>query len=217
MEYKTHVYTHYSLPADILQQYGEERYKCFQPDDPYVNLDHKNKTEFDKFDAGVSSPLYLVVTADDGPGHGSRLVTCSRFISTMEEYDLEADSWSYMTNGIQLPKAPHICENTRLVTKSSNTLEGMIANGLMIMKMCELCRSYGYTRVLGVTPVVGVEWVQKRGGNIETIGTPYHSERDQYPLIIAMSHIDSAHFDMGLNIFKLGLGQRAISQISVAA
>ena len=216
MNYDTHVYTYNSLPADLLLQYGKLRYRSFKPDDPYVNLDHINKTEFDRFDKGLSDPIYIMITADDGPAGNLRLVSAMRFISCDAEYDLEHPSWSYLTEGVELPKSPSICETTRWVGKSSNTTEGMISTGLLNMATVNLAKSQGWTQTLGSPAEAGANWLRKRGAIVEQFGEPCFLEREGYTIQLTLVDLDERYFKIGLDMFVQGVGQSAISRISIA-
>ena len=55
------VYTKSTLPKSIMNQFGALRYKCFLPDDPYVNMDNVRKVEFDHFDQ-QDTTIYIMVT-----------------------------------------------------------------------------------------------------------------------------------------------------------
>ena len=216
MEYNTHVYTYKSLPNDLLMQYGKMRYGSFQPDDPNVTwMDHKNKIELDRFDEGLSEPLYLMVTANDGPKGRSRLVTGMRFIGCDKEYDLEHSSWSYLTDGVNLPKSPNIVETTRWVGKSSNSEEGMVTTGLLNMRMVELGKEMGWTKTIGSPTEMGSNWCRKRGAKVIHLGQPWYSPREKANIQLTIIDIDEFYFKMGFEMLQEGMGLRSISRLSL--
>lgn len=215
MNYETYTYAHKTLPHDLLLQYGRLRYNSFSNDDPYVNLDHKNKTEFDIFDDGVSDPFYVMVTADDGPSGSQRLVSAMRFIGCDKYYDIEQPSWSYLTDGVELPKSPEICESSRWVGKSSNTREGLISSGLLNMATMDLAAEQGWLKTLGAPAEAGSNWLKKRGATVEHLGKPHYSEHDDYTIQLTLVGLDEIYFKLAMDMFTKGVGQKAIARVSL--
>src|SRR6478609_7582781 len=96
------------IPPSLLKQYGKLRYACFAVDDPYVRMNHHDRTELDHFDQ-LPTTLHLVVTSKQ-PNRPKKLVSAVRLISTVEDYDLEQPSWGYLTAKLDLPKANNVVE-----------------------------------------------------------------------------------------------------------
>jgi hypothetical protein len=55
------IYNAENMPTEVRRQYARLRYECFEPDDPYVNMDNVNRLEQDHFDQHPAT-VYIVVT-----------------------------------------------------------------------------------------------------------------------------------------------------------
>src|SRR5690606_15023551 len=131
----THVYTPKTVPSELMKQYGQLRYKCFKPEDPYVNLDHQQLVEFDRFDE-CHDTIYIMVVADQTKSFKqSQLMSAMRLRPTLTDYELEMDSYRYLTNDIALPKEAGIYEGSRWVGRSSRTTEGKLSTAMLITKL----------------------------------------------------------------------------------
>lgn len=217
--FKTQIFTAVSAPIDLKRQYGQLRYPCFSNSDPFVNQDHIEKTEFDRFDQ-CESTIYIMVTQADALTGTERLISAVRLMSTANDYDLAAPSWGYLTDGIALPKTSDTFDGSRWVGRSSRTLEGMASTGLLVMAIVNVAKERGFKQLIGATNALAAEWFASRDVDIEILSEPYYSERDNAYLIVATYPVDDELYQAGLELFNLafehGLAESNIEHSTAA-
>ena len=124
---RIHHYNGDEVKENLMRQYGHERWKCFDPDDPYVNMDNQRQLEFDQFDY-LASTRYILITVEQ-PNREEKLVCGMRLIPTLEAYDLEQPSWNYLTLGREPIKSGGIIETGRWVGQSRKSQYGELYTG----------------------------------------------------------------------------------------
>jgi N-acyl-L-homoserine lactone synthetase len=173
------------VPPGLLKQYGRLRYDCFAVDDPYVCMNHQNRTELDHFDE-LPTTMYLMVISKQA-GHPKKLVSAVRLIPTVEAYDLEQPSWSYLTNHFALPKANNVVEGSRWVGKSSRTYEGKLSTALLMLQLYQCAIEHEFNQLLGVVALKSQEWFEKRNTNLQASEVRHQTATDGEILITTIN------------------------------
>ncbi len=207
------VYNKSSLPASILKQYGALRYKCFLPDDPYVNMDNIRKVEFDHFDQ-QDTTIYIMVTLKK-KNHPTELVSAVRLIPTTGDYELEMDSYRYLTGGVELPKSPDIYESNRWVGKSSRTYLGQMSTALLMMRMYQLSLEMGFSELIGTITTKGEEWLQKRESATDRASDTYHVEEEDIDILVSRIPMDETFASTGKQLMVDAMQSVSIQHLSV--
>jgi N-acyl-L-homoserine lactone synthetase len=208
------IYTGNLVPPALLKQFGRLRYDCFDVNDPYVLMNHQDKTELDGFDR-LPTTLHLMVTSKQ-PRQAKKLVSAVRLIPTTEEYDLEQPSWSYLTDRVQLPKAGNIVEGSRWVGKSSRTYEGTISTALLMLQLYQLSRDKGFDQLIGVIAAKSETWLNKRqAGNLSS-ASRYSTERDG-EILVTTINLDQQFLNSARQLMLQSMEFWSVSQIAVAA
>ncbi|MCB1614502.1 MAG: hypothetical protein KDI30_00670 [Pseudomonadales bacterium] len=184
------LYTPATLPADLRLQYGHLRYQCFEEDDPNLNMDRINKVEFDHFDHAPDT-RYILVTQKHPDFSPPTLVSAVRLIPTTGHYELEMDSYRYLTQGVALPKSPLIWEGNRWVGKSSHTALGKLSTGLLLLKLFQLSQQFGFNQLIGTITTKGEAWLGKRNASLQRNSDIYTVERENIDILISLIDINA--------------------------
>lgn len=207
-------YTGTTIPDALLRQYGKLRYQCFEPDDPYLKMDQDQKIELDHFD-GYPSTIYIMVTSKEH-GKQTRLVSAVRLIPTIEPYDLEQPSWSYLTNSITLPKDQSIYEGSRWVGKSSRTYEGMLSTALLMLQISQLAQDLQFNQILGVVAAKGEAWINKRHAGNQKTGVRFPTKKDGEILITTLD-VNQEFTHSAKTMMLQAMDFFSVSEIAVSA
>ncbi|WP_101759567.1 acyl-homoserine-lactone synthase [Oceanicoccus sp. KOV_DT_Chl] len=203
---QTRLYIATQTPVHLKQQYGQLRYQCFDPDDPYVNMNHQQQIELDHFDQQPST-IYIMITETTAKGQDS-LISAVRFLPTIYDYELEASSYQYLTHGTKLPKSPTIWESSRWVGKSSRTRLGQLSTGLLSVAMYELAQQKAFSAIIGVITSKAKRWMNARELNTRQTSELYRSERDNTDLMIQTTTIDISMYQMGMTMLQSAMGNK---------
>lgn len=200
------------IPAALLKQYGKLRYTCFAPDDPYVQMNHQDKTELDHFDTKPTT-LHILVTSKQ-PKHPKKLVSAIRLIPTTEDYDLEQPSWGYLTDNIALPKQTHIVEGSRWVGKSSRTYEGALSTALLMLQLYQVAHERGFHQLIGVIAAKSEAWLNKRNTDVHAASHRHSAERDGDILVTTMA-LDQQFVNAAKNMMLQSMDFSLVKEIAV--
>ena len=184
-----------TIPSSLKHQFGLLRYKCFQKDDPNVNLDHENAVEFDHFDEKPSTIYAMVVDSN------ANLIAAMRLIPTTEQYELESESYRYMTDKIALPKDKQIFEGSRWVCRGWGTMRGDIASGLLMMRLYRLGQEYGFNKVIGVQTTVAEQTHSEMEVNSERASDYVRTDRDKDRLMVSYTFMNDQYHRAGKDKF----------------
>lgn len=199
--------------AQLKLQYGRLRYPCFSADDPYVRLDHQRSLELDHFDQRPDT-TYLMVTADGGR-QPARLVSAVRLIPTLADYELEMDSYRYLTAGIDLPKAADTVEGSRWVGRSSRSQEGMISTGLLMLSLHQWARRQGVQQLIGTISTKSEQWLARRATAHDRHSAAYYSARDDLTILVSRIDLDQRFLEAGKALLVNGLAESHIADLGV--
>lgn len=208
------VYPGDSLSPALLKQYGKLRYQCFAHDDPYVNMNHREKTELDHFDTRATT--WHVIVCKKAPRRAKSLVSAVRLIPTTEPYDLQQPSWSYLTDSIQLPRQANVVEGSRWVGKSSRTYEGTLSTALLMLKLYQLSREQGFDQMIGVIAAKGEAWLRKREAGETTVESRHLTQRDGEIMVTRMA-LDEYFLSAARQMMLQSLDFCSVSEISVSS
>lgn len=206
-------YTGSQIPPSLLKQYGRLRYACFAVDDPYVRMNHHDRTELDHFDH-LPTTLHLLVTSKQ-PGQSKKLVSAVRLIPTVQDYDLEQPSWEYLTAKIDLPKARNVVEGSRWVGKSSRTYEGALSTALLMLHLYQLAQEKGFDQLIGVIASKSETWLNKRHAGIQPAASRHHTERDGEILVTTLA-LNRLFVDGAKNLLLDSMEFGYVKEIAVA-
>lgn len=213
----THVYTPATVPFTLLKQYGQLRYKCFKAEDPYVNLDHQEQTELDHFDQDANT-LYIMVVAVQisSPGH-AQLMSAVRLRPTLLNYELEMDSYHYLTNNITLPKEAEVYEGSRWVGRSSRSTEGMLSTAMLVTKLFHLATEMSFREIIGTISTLSENWMAKRQAATRRHSELYHSERDKLDILVSRIQINEDFLGMANLLLQSVLREINLETVSISA
>ncbi|HQQ62530.1 MAG TPA: acyl-homoserine-lactone synthase [Pseudomonadales bacterium] len=203
-----------SIPPALLKQYGKLRYKCFDPNDPYLKMDHDRMIELDHFDTRPST-IHIMVTSKRARSP-KQLVSAVRLIPTLEEYDLEQPSWSYLTGSITLPKSSEVMEGSRWVGKSSRTYEGTLSTALLMLQLYQLSREKNFDRIIGVIAEKSEQWLEKREANASAGSTRHFTGRDGN-IMVSHINIDRSFLEASRRMMLSSMEEWSITHTAVAA
>lgn len=197
-----------NAPANLKKEFGEARYRVFNKDDPYANLNHEDKTEFDAYDERDTT-LYIFAVVEVG-GDQSLLVGV-RALPTLFGYELENKSWSYMTDeifdGHELPKSPTIFESMRWVGVSMKRNDRKIGDGLAMMGLHQAGKDYGFTEIFGVTTTRAQKFMDREGYTNYSITPLIDTGRDGDTLEINYQVLDEAFLRIATKKYKDALAK----------
>lgn len=213
----THIYTPSTVPPSLLKQYGQLRYKCFKPEDPYVTLNHQEETELDHFDQDPTT-LYIMVVAVQvtSPGQ-AQLMSAVRLRPTLADYELEMDSYRYLTDGITLPKEASVYEGSRWVGRSSRSTEGMLSTAMLVTKLFHLATEMSFREIIGTISTLSENWMAKRQASTRRDSDLYHSERDKLDILVSRIQVNEDFLGMANLLLKTVLREINLETISISA
>lgn len=207
-------FTGNTINPALLKQYGRLRYQCFAKDDPYVQMNHTDRTELDHFDTRPETRHILVSKKE--PGRPRALVSAVRLIPTLQPYDLEQPSWSYLTSELDLPKADNVVEGSRWVGKSSRHYEGTLSTALLMLQLYQLSREQGFDRMIGVIAAKGEAWLRKRQAGSTHVTSRYVNDRDGEIMVTEIA-LDSHFLTAARQMMMQSMDTWSVSEIAVAA
>lgn len=212
----THIYTPATVPLPLLKQYGQLRYKCFKTEDPYVDLNHEDKTELDHFDQDAST-LYIMVVAVGvaSPGQ-AELMSAVRLRPTLMNYELEMDSYRYLTDGITLPKEAGVYEGSRWVGRSSRSTEGMLSTAMLVTKLFHLAIEMSFHEIVGTISTLSENWMAKRQATTQRHSDLYHSERDKLDILVSRIQINEDFLGMANLLLQSVLREINLETVSIS-
>lgn len=197
------------VPDALLTQFGKLRYKCFDPDDPNVNMDKQNKMELDHFDRSEHL-RYVFITRFDNDGN-ERLACGMRLIPTTHDYELEMSSYRYLTRDSALPKSRNIVEAGRWVGLKYNTPAGQLLVGLLNREFYHWAIQQGIESYVGVITTHHEAFFLEQGITIERLTEPYALGNGQ-SIIAIKTELDSFYDALSLRQFQAGMqADRAIN------
>lgn len=211
----THVYTPTNVPALLLKQYGQLRYKCFKPEDPYVTLNHQDKTELDHFDRD-NHTLYIMVVAVQDYGQ-TELMSAVRLRPTLVDYELEMESYQYLTDGITLPKETGVYEGSRWVGRSSRSTEGMLSTAMLVTKLFHLATEMSFREIVGTISTLSENWLAKRQAATKRHSELFHSERDKLDILVSRIQVNEDFLGMAHLLLQSVLRETNLDTISISA
>lgn len=213
----THIYTPTTVPFTLLKQYGQLRYKCFKPEDPYVTLDHQEETELDHFDQD-SSTLYIMVVAVQVASPGQvQLMSAVRLRPTLAAYELEMDSYRYLTDGVTLPKEAGVYEGSRWVGRSSRSTEGMLSTAMLVTKLFHLATEMSFREIIGTISTLSENWMAKRQATAQRHSELYHSERDKLDILVSRIQVNEEFLGMANLLLQSVLREINLETVSISA
>ncbi len=189
--YKSQIFSATHAPFDLRLQYGTMRYHSFTKDDPFLNMNHINKVEFDKFDEREST-LFIFAWAENKTGGKRELISAVRLIPTVLDYDLEADSWSYLTEGLNLPKTPEIFEYSRWVAQPKPRTPCQICTSRLGIELYHLGQRLGIKQFIGVATTALTQYMKNKGLTLESLTAPISTDRDDDTLEVYIQDLDLA-------------------------
>lgn len=196
------------VPADLKFQYGQLRYNAFSKDDPFVNLCHNTRTEFDRYDK-MDTTLYIMATAQRE--HVRELIVACRCLPTLFDYELEMPSWSYLTDhiieGESLPKSGKVFESMRWVTVPRKRSEAHVGAGIVAVGMYQAGLDYGFKEIIGVTTGQVIEFIKRQGKTTRSITPPLRNERDKDSLEIHYQILDEAFLRASIETYEQALAR----------
>ena len=201
-------------PEKLLLQYGQMRYRCFSPDDPNVSMDNQRQVEFDQFDINGDT-RYIMITATDSAGN-EKLVSAMRFIPTLSHYDLEQDSYRYLTAGCELPKCKDIIETSRWVGESTRTANGELILGLMNRETCMWGRANGYRAILGVVNMRFEDWFLSRNITIKRC-SPLHEMAEGGTIAMVQIELDDSFLAAANQQIVNAISSQSLSSIRLTS
>jgi len=210
----TSVFTPGTVPATLSYQYGQMRYKCFTKDDPNVNMNHDNETEFDHFDSDEQTRYIMVYVHNNG--QPQELMSALRLRPTLLDYELEMPSYLYLTENISLPKDSKVYEGNRWVGKSSRTSEGMLSTAMLISKLYHLSHELSFNEIIGTISTLSENWLGKRSAKSERSCAAYHSERDKLDILVSRIKVDESFLEAGNMLLQSALKEINFEQIMFA-
>jgi N-acyl-L-homoserine lactone synthetase len=211
---KTSVYNSQTMPENIFMQYGKLRYMCFRPDDPNVNMDHRRKIEMDRFDVDRGT-FYITVVESKNSGRQENLLSAVRLRSTLLDYELEMDSYKYLTRDITLPKSDKIMEGNRWVGKSSNSAIGKFSTAMLLTKLFELSRELEFNKIIGTISTLGQSWLNKRQIVVDKNSNIYHVDEDNIDILISTFDVDNNLLNLSKKLFSDAIHDLSIESISL--
>lgn len=212
----THVYTPATIPSTLLKQYGQLRYKCFKPEDPYVNLNHHDRTELDHFDQD-SHTLYIMIVAVHVSSPGQiQLMSAVRLRPTLLDYELEMDSYRYLTDSITLPKKADVYEGSRWVGRSSRSTEGMLSTAMLVTKLFHLATEISFREIIGTISTLSENWMSKRQATAQRHSELYHSERDKLDILVSRIQVNEDFLGMANLLLQLVVRETNLETVSIA-
>jgi N-acyl-L-homoserine lactone synthetase len=154
--FKSYITSATELPSQLKEQFLKLRYKCGIQGDP-ICYDHIKKMDIDRFD-DMASTIYIVATKQENGKE--TVVTGSRIMPTIIDYEFEDPIWEGIIKDRSLPKSPDIYAGGRWVNKyiinhegwtkdESLKAHGFIANGLMLMGFYQACEQNGVKTIIG--------------------------------------------------------------------
>jgi N-acyl-L-homoserine lactone synthetase len=191
------------------------RYRCFSKDDPYVALNHQQRTEFDHFDMDHQT-LYVVVY-QNSLRDGLQLMSAVRLRPTMAAYELEMPSYLYLTRGIQLPKAHEVYEGSRWVGQSSRTPEGMLSTAMMMSKLYRISALLGFKEIIGTISTLSENWLGKRAATTERKSELFHSERDRLDIMVSRIKVDESFSEIAHQLLASSLKNFSFDEIGLSS
>jgi len=206
------IYNCQNIPQDLFQQYGNLRYQCFEKDDPNVCMDHFRQVEFDHFDQSPHT-LYILVTQRSAPSDIPTLISAVRLIPTTRDYELEMESYRYLTKGVELPKSEEIVEGNRWVGKSSNTVLGKLSTGLLLIKLYQLSQKQGFKQIIGTITTKGEAWLNKRKTSTSRNSDTYTVEKENIDILVSYIDINEELLGAAKSLLLDSIDQVSIDNI----
>lgn len=201
-----------NIAPHLMANFGRLRYKCFEPDDPNVNMDHSRRIELDHFDRMEDTTYIMVVATENGQ---QELVSGMRLRPTTADYELEMDSYRYLTDGVALPKTTTIMEGSRWVGRSSRTPEGMLSTGMLMNALYRYCRALGVTDIIGTISTKSEAWLGKREAQAQRSSNPYYSLRDDLTIMISNIKLDETFLSAANNLFSQGISHFEVTDLAL--
>lgn len=211
--FKTSVFSPSNVPSSLLRQYGMLRYQCFTQDDPYVNLDHVQKTEFDHFDRDEHTQ-YIMIYMEDAQKQQD-LVSAVRIRPTLADYELEMPSYLYLTRNTNLPKDATVYEGSRWVGKSSRTAEGMLSTAMLVSKLYYLSRELSFNELIGTISTLSESWLSKRSAQTERRTSTYHSNRDKLDIMVSRIRMDETFLGVANTLLQQALMELTFEEVMI--
>lgn len=190
------------VPDDLLTQFGQLRYKCFDPDDPNVNMNKDSKIELDHFDRSEHL-RYFFITRFDNKGD-ERLACGMRLIPTLYDYELEMPSYNYLTQNKVLPKSSDIVEAGRWVGLKYNTPAGQVLAGLLNRELYHWASKQGVNAYVGVITTHHEAFFMDAGVSIERLTAPRQLNNGQ-SIVAIQTRLDSLYEALSIRQFQAGM------------
>lgn len=190
------------VPDTLLTQFGKLRYKCFDPDDPHVNMNKENKIELDHFDRAAHL-RYVFITRFDNDGT-EQLACGMRIIPTLYDYELEMSSYRYLTREHILPKSPTTVEAGRWVGLKYNTPAGQVLVGLLNRELYQWAKRQGIDSYVGVITTHHEAFFLEQGISIDRLTTPYQLDNGQ-SIVAIQTQLDSLYEALSIRQFQAGM------------
>lgn len=173
-------------------------------------MDHDKKIEYDKFDS-MDSTIYILVTK------GPKLLNGMRLNPTTSEYDLQAESWSYLTDGMELPCSDDVYCAGRWVGQSTRKSDGMIGGGLLMMGVHDAAKQFGFSEMFGVTTSVGKQWFDKRKIPNSRQSEEFFTGREQVSIFLHSISVGDEYLQTGSAQYEAGLSALEAEKVEVTA
>lgn len=202
-----------NVPEDLMLQYGKMRYQCFSPDDPNVNMDNERKIELDHFDRSENMN-YIMITEEEYNAESPRLLSAMRVLPTLNHYELEENSYRYLTDGCDLPKSNKIIETSRWVGKSTRTATGELMLGLINRETCMWGRANGYRTIIGVIDIRFENWFRSRDISIRRCSKPYQIKEGGRIIMIQID-LDDTYLSVANSQIVNAISTLSLSAISL--
>lgn len=210
----TYVYTAANIPQTLLVQYGRLRYRCFDPNDPNVNMSHWDKTELDHFDRDPNT-LYVMVVARQAGG-SEQLISALRLRPTLVDYELEMESYRYLTEGVPLPKDAQIYEGSRWVGQSSRSTEGMLSTAMLLTRVFHLSKELAFQEIIGTISTLSENWMSRRQMDAQRESTLYHSSRDKLDIMVSRIPVNEDFLAMANILLQGVLRQNHLDTVAIS-
>ncbi|TNF33475.1 MAG: hypothetical protein EP312_09320 [Gammaproteobacteria bacterium] len=202
-----------SINPELMTRFGQLRYQCFDANDPNVNMDHFRRTELDHFDRMDDTTCIMVIATENSR---QELVSAMRLRPTTSDYELEMDSYRYLTEGVSLPKSSTIMEGSRWVGRSSRTPEGMVSTGMLMNALYRYCLTLGVKNIIGTISTKSEHWLGKRAASAQRESNPYYSQRDDLTIMISNIALDQTFLHAANHLLNQGLGHFDITELELA-